>query len=144
MLKIISGGQTGVDRAALDAALEQGVPCGGWCPEGRRAEDGPIPERYPLREVSGGGYKQRTLQNIRDSDGTVMFYFGHPRKGTENALFFCLKKGKPYLLIDAIEIPPGRAVERSGALSRSPVSPCSMSPVQGPARNPAPTPMFLK
>ena len=46
--KIISGGQTGVDRVALDVSLELGIPCGGWCPKGRKAEDGPIPERYPL------------------------------------------------------------------------------------------------
>jgi hypothetical protein len=50
--KIISGGQTGADRAALDAAIIHGIPCGGWCPKIRRAEDGPIPERYPLKETT--------------------------------------------------------------------------------------------
>jgi hypothetical protein len=58
--KIISGGQTGVDRAALDVALQLGIACGGWCPKGRRAEDGPIPERYPLKETSSPAYPQRT------------------------------------------------------------------------------------
>ena len=70
--KIVSGGQTGVDRAALDWALASGVPCGGWCPLGRLAEDGPIDARYPLRETPGADPAQRTEWNIRDSDGTLI------------------------------------------------------------------------
>ncbi|MGE3807588.1 MAG: putative molybdenum carrier protein [Gemmataceae bacterium] len=70
--KIISGGQTGVDRAALDAALELSFPCGGWCPQGRRAEDGPIPARYPLQETPWWGYPQRTEWNVRDADATLI------------------------------------------------------------------------
>src|SRR5262245_51361441 len=70
--KIVSGGQTGVDRAALDVALELGIPCGGWCPKGRLAEDGPIPERYPLKETTLRVYPQRTEWNVRDSDGTLV------------------------------------------------------------------------
>ena len=70
--KIVSGGQTGVDRAALDWALASGVPCGGWCPLGRGAEDGPIDARYPLRETPGADPAQRTEWNIRDSDGTLI------------------------------------------------------------------------
>ena len=70
--KIVSGGQTGVDRAALDWALARGVPCGGWCPLGRWAEDGPIDVRYPLRETPGADPAQRTEWNIRDSDGTLI------------------------------------------------------------------------
>ena len=70
--KIVSGGQTGVDRAALDWALASGVPCGGWCPLGRWAEDGPIDVRYPLRETPGADPAQRTEWNIRDSDGTLI------------------------------------------------------------------------
>ncbi len=62
--KIISGGQTGVDRAALDVAMEVGISCGGWCPQGRRAEDGPIPARYPLEECSSPAYPVRTQLNV--------------------------------------------------------------------------------
>ena len=71
-IKIISGGQTGADRAALDWAFEHGVPCGGWCPAGRLAEDGVIPARYPLDEMIEGGYLERTRANARDSDGTLI------------------------------------------------------------------------
>jgi hypothetical protein len=74
--KIISGGQTGVDRGALDAALEASFPCGGWCPKGRKAEDGPIPARYPLKEMDGPAYRLRTERNVRDSDGTLILFFG--------------------------------------------------------------------
>ena len=71
-LKIISGGQTGVDRAALDVALRRGVNCGGWCPVGRLDEFGKIPEQYPVQELQSGGFTERTLQNVKDSDGIVV------------------------------------------------------------------------
>ena len=74
--KIVSGGQTGVDRAALDAALAAGAPIGGWCPRGRRAEDGPIPERYPLTETPRRDYAERTAWNVRDSDATLVLVSG--------------------------------------------------------------------
>jgi len=73
ILKIVSGGQTGADRAALDWAIRNGVPCGGWCPKGRRAEDGAIEAKYPLKESSSRSYLQRTEWNVGDSDGTVVF-----------------------------------------------------------------------
>ena len=71
--KLISGGQTGVDRAALDLALMYKVPHGGWCPRGRRAEDGTIPAQYNLQETPGEDPAQRTEWNVRDSDATVVF-----------------------------------------------------------------------
>ena len=100
--KIISGGQTGVDRAALlDAALETGVTAGGWCPEGRKAEDGVIAGHYPLKELPSGGYIKRTKQNVIDSDATLLTYFEYLSGGTEKTLAFCIRHHKPYLLIDA-------------------------------------------
>lgn len=110
--RIISGGQTGVDRGALDAALERGLPCGGWCPEGRAAEDGRIPDRYPLTELAGSGYRQRTIRNIVDSDGTVICYVGEVTGGTKLTLSQCLRKNRPFLLVDAREMTPARAAER--------------------------------
>src|ERR1700741_3636077 len=71
-MKIVSGGQTGVDRAALDVALELGSEVGGWCPAGRRAEDGPIDARYSLIETPSADPAQRTGRNVRDSDGTLI------------------------------------------------------------------------
>ena len=100
-MKIVSGGQTGVDRAALDAALELGIEAGGWCPEGRLAEDGAIAEKYPLKELPKAGYLQRTKRNVIDSDGTVIIFYGNPAGGTLLTLESCIKDGKPFLLIDA-------------------------------------------
>ena len=109
--RIISGGQTGADRGALDAALEAGFSCGGWCPEGRKAEDGPIDARYPLQELPGAGYRQRTIRNIRDSDGTVIFCPGEPVGGSALTLAQCQRLGKPCILIDSNELAPARAAE---------------------------------
>ena len=80
--KIISGGQTGVDRAALDACLKTGFPCGGWCPAGRRAEDGVIPDSYPLQEMDSVYYDDRTRQNILASDATLIIYQNDMTGGT--------------------------------------------------------------
>jgi hypothetical protein len=100
-LMIISGGQTGVDRAALDAALAAGAPCGGWCPAARKAEDGVIPERYPLTEHKSASYAARTRQNVVDSDATLTISFGPPQGGTAKTVYFCRRQHKPHLVIDA-------------------------------------------
>jgi hypothetical protein len=141
--KIVSGGQTGVDRGALDAALAAGFSCGGWCPADRRAEDGPIPQRYPLtplpgafatrkwqrtqvREASrsraadssvpgegmdvrtarpvGEQYRQRTQQNLIDSDGTAILYYETLKGGTRLTRNLCALEKRPYILIDARQV----------------------------------------
>lgn len=107
--KIISGAQTGVDRGALDAAMEAKFPCGGWCPSGRLAEDGSIPSIYPVTEVMVGGYRARTIRNVLESDGTLIIYLAFLSGGTEQTLLHCIKKAKPYKLIDAAEISAERA-----------------------------------
>ena len=108
-LTIISGAQTGADLAALDAALAAGIPCGGWVPDQRNNEAGPIPPHYPVRPLPGAGYKQRMVKNIEDSDATAIVYFADLEGGTENTLAQCLRLKKRYKLIDATEVPPDRA-----------------------------------
>ncbi|MGK0190742.1 MAG: hypothetical protein ACI9R3_006572 [Verrucomicrobiales bacterium] len=97
---IISGGQTGADRAALDWALGRGVPHHGWCPEGRLAEDGAVPDRYRLEETPHRGYIVRTEWNVRDSDGTVIFTLNKNVTGGSLAtLRFARKWNKPCIHI---------------------------------------------
>ena len=103
-LKIISGGQTGVDRAAIDVALRHRINCGGWCPAGRLDEFGKIPDHYPVQELQGGGFRERTLQNVKDSDGTVAVYSGKLRGGTDQSVRFCVELQRPHQLIDASKI----------------------------------------
>lgn len=99
-LTVVSGGQTGVDRAALDIALELGLPCGGWCPRGRRAEDGRIPRRYPLRETPSAAYPQRTEWNVRDSDATLLLTWGRATGGSLLTLRLARSLGRPVLVVD--------------------------------------------
>ena len=101
LTKIMSGGQTGVDRAALDAALAMEFPCGGWCPKDRNAEDGPIPDRYPMTWLVGGGYRQRTVKNVVDSDGTVILFNQTLSGGTLYTHDVCRRERKPFIVLDA-------------------------------------------
>jgi hypothetical protein len=103
-VKIISGGQTGVDRAALDVALKHGIPCGGWCPAGRLDEFGRIPDCYPVKELKNGWFTERTLQNVKGSDGTVIIYFSNLSGGSAQTLQFCIAQKRPHQLIDAAAI----------------------------------------
>lgn len=103
-LEIVSGGQTGVDRGALDAALELGAACGGWYPEGRAAEDGTIPERYPVTVLAGAAYADRTRRNVEDSDGTLILHFGPLSAGTLFTLRVCEELLKPVCLIDGNDV----------------------------------------
>lgn len=99
--KIISGGQTGADRAALDFAIWHEIPHGGWCPKGRLAEDGIIEQRYRLTETSTKNYPQRTEKNVNDADGTVIFTVS-PRLtgGSKKTADFATEQGKPWIHIN--------------------------------------------
>lgn len=110
--KIVAGGQTGVDRAALDAAMAYDVPVGGWCPKGRRAEDGSVPARYPLRETPSDAYAQRTTWNVRDSDGTLIIAPAPLEGGTALTREEAEEQGKPVLHVrpeDPVPVPMIRA-----------------------------------
>ncbi|GAB4335784.1 MAG: putative molybdenum carrier protein [Desulfobulbaceae bacterium] len=109
-MKIISGGQTGADRAALDAAIELGIPHGGWLPRGRKTEDGPLPGRYRLREMRSPRYRDRTEKNIRESDGTLIVSFGPLTGGSALTEALALKHDRPCLVIDLELVPAAEAV----------------------------------
>src|SRR5215216_1763480 len=94
-MKIVSGGQTGVDRAALDVASELGMECAGWCPAGRQAEDGPIDPRYPLRETPSADPAQRTEWNVRDADATLLLTTAAKSPGTELTRQVARRLGRP-------------------------------------------------
>jgi hypothetical protein len=111
--KIVSGGQTGVDRAALDVALAAGVVVGGWCPRGRKAEDGVIPETYPLHETPSAHYRERTERNVRDSDGTLILVRGNVSGGTALTVQFALAQGRPHRVVRLDR--PGAMAEEPGA-----------------------------
>lgn len=102
-MRIVSGGQTGVDRGALDAARRLGLSHGGWCPRGRLAEDGAIPPEYELRETESREYPVRTERNVHDSDGTLILYRRTLSGGTSLTHRFCRKHAKPHCLIDLMD-----------------------------------------
>ena len=118
-LKIISGGQTGVDRAALDVAFRHEIDSGGWCPAGRLDEFGKIPDHYPLQELQSGGFTERTLQNVRDSDGTIVIYPGKLLGGTQQTVRFCVELNRSHQLIDASKISAESAAKLIGDFVRS-------------------------
>jgi hypothetical protein len=99
-MRIVSGGQTGVDRAALDVAMALGIPCGRWCPRGRRAEDGAIPAQYPLLETPTDEYPERTERNVCASDGTLILTRGVPDRGTALTLRLANRHKKPLYVVD--------------------------------------------
>ena len=103
---IVSGGQTGVDRAALDFALAHNLPCGGWCPKGRCAEDGILPSRYPLNETPTSEYAERTEWNVRDSDATLILTIGPPTLGTAFTVELAQRYQRPCFMVDFAQSPP--------------------------------------
>lgn len=116
--RIVSGGQSGVDRAALDAALARGLPCGGWCPRGRRAEDGAISEVYPLAETESADYRERTERNVRDSDATLIIARGRLAGGTALTAHLARRAARPCLVVDLLDHPAPPEVARWLAAQR--------------------------
>lgn len=112
--KIVSGGQTGVDRAALDTAMAHSLEVGGWCPNGRRAEDGAIPERYPLDETPDAAYEQRTAWNVRDSDGTLIITDGTLEGGTALTVDEAKRQGRAVLHVRVDDPVPVEMIQAWG------------------------------
>ena len=96
IIKVISAGQTGVDRASLDVAIELGIKHGGFCPKGRRSEDGTIPSKYVMRETETDDYSERTLKNIQFSDGALILHKGEIIGGTALTEEFCFLEKKQF------------------------------------------------
>ncbi|MDR4485430.1 MAG: putative molybdenum carrier protein [Nitrospirales bacterium] len=109
--KLISGGQTGADRGGLDAAIHCGIPHGGWCPKGRRAEDGVIPVEYHLNEMASQEYLPRTKANVVDSDATIIFTYGPLSGGSLKTATYAHHLEKPYYDVDLKSTPRKKAVE---------------------------------
>lgn len=99
-MRVVSGGQTGADRGGLEAAIALGLPHGGWCPKGRRAEDGRIPRRFRLRETASAEYAVRTERNVVASDGTAVFTVGRATGGTALTMRIARRHRRPLVRID--------------------------------------------
>jgi hypothetical protein len=112
ILKLISGGQTGADRAALDVALALGIACGGFVPRGRRAEDGPLDPRYPVTELADAGYDARTTANVRAADATLLISLGPLTGGSALTWRRAQERGQPILHVDRSACARAEAVER--------------------------------
>ena len=123
--KIVSGGQTGVDRAALDCAIALRISHGGWCPADRKAEDGRLDDRYRLVELASARYDDRTRKNAEDSDGTLILNTGKLEGGTELTLAFARNLGKPVMVAD-LDKPPDQA-EISNWLSANNIKRCNVA-----------------
>jgi hypothetical protein len=101
--RIVSGGQTGVDRAALDVAIKLGISHGGWVPRGRLTESGPLPQKYHLKETSSSQYSVRTKKNVVETDGTLILSHGALTGGTEYTRKMAIRHGRPCLHIDLFQ-----------------------------------------
>ncbi len=110
--KVISGGQTGVDQAALDAAVQAGLACGGWCPKDRWSEAGPIDHRYPLTETPSADPARRTDFNVRDGDGTLIIADTPLTGGTALTRRLAQRRGRPCLVVDPRDGSAPKAIRR--------------------------------
>ena len=110
--KIISGCQTGADIAAIDAAIDNDFPYGGWVPKGRRTEAGPLPLTYAVREMDTRGYPKRTEQNILDADGTVICSHGRLSGGSALTRRIAKRQNKPWLHLDLADLSADQAADK--------------------------------
>jgi hypothetical protein len=141
-LEIWSGGQTGVDRAALDVALELGLPIAGWIPRGRAAEDGRVPMKYrDLREAASPDYAVRTHLNVNTTDATLVLSWGPATGGTKDTVVIARRLGRPLLELDLasadVELAAGRICEWLNGLARPGGRPLRVN-VAGPRDSQAP------
>lgn len=111
-MMIISGGQTGVDRAALDVAMELGIPHGGFVPKGRRAEDGTLPAHYHMTETASADYIERTKANVDWGDATLIFYRERMSGGTLLTWEYAKNRKKPVWIVDLTAAMPGGIVDQ--------------------------------
>ena len=109
-LRIISGGQTGADQAALDAAISLGLPHGGWITRGRKTEIGPLPKKYHLKELASPRYRDRTEKNILSADGTLIFSFGPLTGGSALTEALTIRHDRPCLHLDLDIITSSQAI----------------------------------
>ena len=109
--KIISGGQTGADRAALDIAIKLNIPHGGWIPKGRKTEDGILPDKYQLKEMPTANYPARTEKNLLDSDGTLIISYGNLTGGSALTRKLAKKHDRPWIHVDMDQMPISDAAE---------------------------------
>jgi hypothetical protein len=137
-LTIISGGQTGVDRAALDVALELALACGGFCPQGRRAEDGRIPDRYPLTELPTAEYADRTRKNVEAAGATLILHAGAIAGGTRLTRDMCQELGKPMRSIDLALAADATAADVSDWIAHEVLPRGGMLNVAGPRESESP------
>ena len=139
-MRIVSGGQTGVDRAALDAALATGFPCGGWCPRARRAEDGRIADHYPVEELASAGYRPRTRANVRDSQATLILVATSVSAlsgGTRLTASEARRLGRPLLVVD-MPGPAGRHIRITEILAWIGANDITVLNVAGPRESTSP------
>lgn len=122
-IHIVSGGQTGADRGGLDAAIQSAVPHKGWCPKGRKSEDGGIPAHYLLTETTSADYRVRTEANVKDSDATVIFTRGDLEGGSLLTAQMARKRTKPWLHVDLTATPGNERRPRSYRLGSAACGP---------------------
>lgn len=132
--KIISGGQTGADRAALDFALDHDIPHGGWIPKGRLTEDGPLHHKYHLKETPGNYYKDRTEKNVMEADATLIFCYRELSEGSLLTLLMAQRHKKPVQVVDLHALTPSAAEVRRWLMHHR----CSVLNVAGPRMSAAP------